>query len=53
MTQQEQQARSLEAEAEEKGKTDYELNLELEDQNGETVAEVSGTWQIRKLPEGM
>jgi len=30
-----------------------ELSLELKDQNGETVAEVGGVWQIRKMPEGM
>ena len=49
----EEQAKSLEAEAEEKGKADFELNLELKDQNDVTVAEVSGTWQIRKISEGM
>lgn len=48
-----ERARELEAEAEEKGKADYELKLELKDQNEETVAEVSGVWQIRKMPEGM
>ena len=52
VTMSEQEAGRLEAEAEEKGKADYELNLELKDQNGETVAEVSGVWQIRKIPEG-
>ncbi len=49
----EQEARSLEGQAEEKGKADYRLNLELRDEQGETVAEVSGVWQIRKIPEGM
>jgi len=49
----EQEAKRLEAEAEEKGKADFELSLELKDQNGETVAEVGGVWQIRKMPEGM
>jgi len=53
VTMTEQEAARLEAEAEEKGKADYELMLELKDQNGETVAEVSGVWQIRKIPEGM
>ena len=53
VTMTEQEARRLEAEAEEKGKADYELKLELKDQSGETVAEVSGVWQIRKIPEGM
>ena len=53
VTMTEQEAGRLEAEAEKKGKADYELNMELKDQNGETVAEVNGTWQIRKIPEGM
>ena len=53
VTMTEQDAKRLEAEAEEKGKADYELKLELKDQNGETVAEVKGVWQIRKIPEGM
>ena len=49
----EQEIQRLEAEASEKGKADFELNLELKDLSGETMAEVSGTWQIRKIPEGM
>jgi acyl-coenzyme A thioesterase PaaI-like protein len=49
----EEEAKRLEAEAEENGKADYELSLELKNDSGETVAEVSGTWQIRKIPEGM
>ena len=53
VTMSEEQAKKLEAEADENGKADYELNLELKDQSGETVAEVSGTWQIRKLSERM
>jgi len=53
VTMSEQEAGRLEAEAEEKGKADYELNLELKNEAGDTVAEVSGTWQIRKIPEGM
>jgi len=51
VTMTEQEARSLEAEAEEKGKADYRLTLELKDEKDETVAEVSGVWQIRKFPE--
>jgi len=27
------------------------VNLQLKDEEGETVAEVSGVWQIRKFPE--
>jgi len=53
VTMTEQEAERLQAEAEENGKADYELHLELKDQSGETVAEVNGTWQIRKMPEGM
>ena len=53
VTMSEQEAGRLEAEAEKNGKADYELNLELKDQSGETVAEVSGVWQIRKIPEGV
>ena len=53
VTMSEQKARSLEAEAEENGKADYELSLELKDTSGEVVAEVGGVWQIRKFPEGM
>ena len=48
----EQDAKRLEAEAEKNDKADFELNLELKDDSGETVAEVIGTWQIRKIPEG-
>lgn len=53
VTMTEQEAARLEAEAEEKGKADYKLKLELKDQSGEIVAEVNGVWQIRKIPEGM
>ena len=53
VTMTEEDAKRLEAEAEENGKADYELKLELKNESGETVAEVSGTWQIRKIPEGM
>jgi acyl-coenzyme A thioesterase PaaI-like protein len=52
VTMSEQDARRLEAEAEKHGKADYELKLDLKDMQGETVAEVSGIWQIRKFPEG-
>jgi len=48
----EQDTKRLEAEAEKNDKADFELNLELKDDSGETVAEVIGTWQIRKIPEG-
>lgn len=53
VTMTEEEARRLQSEAGQNDKADYQLNLELKDQNGETVAEVAGTWQIRKMPEGM
>jgi len=37
--------------AEKEGKADYALELELKDTNGEIVAIVNGTWQIRKMSE--
>jgi len=49
----EETADGIQKEAEEKGKADYTLDLELKDTNGETVSIVHGVWQIRKLPEGM
>jgi thioesterase domain-containing protein len=39
--------------AAEKGKADFVLNLEIKDAGGEVVSIVSGTWQIRKMPEGI
>jgi acyl-coenzyme A thioesterase PaaI-like protein len=53
VTMTEEQAQTLEAETEKNGKADFELNLELKDANDVTVAEVTGTWQIRKMSEGM
>ncbi|MDY6852637.1 MAG: PaaI family thioesterase [Thermodesulfobacteriota bacterium] len=47
----EEEANKIQAEADEKGKADYALNLEIKDENGEVVAEVKGLWQIRKNPE--
>ena len=49
----EDEAEAIQREAEEKGKADFTLNLELKDTKGETVCLVSGIWQIRKIPEGM
>jgi acyl-coenzyme A thioesterase PaaI-like protein len=43
----------IQREAEEKGKADYIMDLEIRDTNGETVSLVHGIWQIRKIPEGM
>jgi len=44
-----EEASRIEAEALEKGKADYVLNLELEDAGGEVVAVVNGTWQVRVM----
>ncbi len=44
-----QEASRIEAEALEKGKADYVLNLDLEDADGEVVAVVNGTWQVRAI----
>ncbi len=49
----EEEADKIQQEAEEAGKADFTLDLELKDTNGETVCLVSGIWQIRKIPEGM
>jgi acyl-coenzyme A thioesterase PaaI-like protein len=48
-----EEASRIQAEALEKGKADYGLNLELKDANGEVVSTVVGTWQARRIPEGM
>jgi len=48
-----EEASRIQAEALEKGKADFALDLELEDANGEVVSTVSGTWQSRVIPEGM
>ena len=48
-----EEASRIQAEALEKGKADYVLNLELKDANGEVVSTVAGTWQARRIPEGM
>ena len=48
-----EEASRIQAEALEKGKADYVLDLELEDADGEVVSTVVGTWQARRIPEGM
>ena len=48
-----EEADRIQQEAEEKGKADFTLDLELKDANNETVSTVHGVWQIRKIPEGM
>jgi thioesterase domain-containing protein len=48
-----EEASRIQAEALEKGKADFALDLELKDANGEVVSIVGGTWQSRLIPEGM
>jgi hypothetical protein len=52
LTMGEDEADRIQQEAQEKGKADFTLDLELKDTNGETVSLVHGVWQIRKIPEG-
>jgi acyl-coenzyme A thioesterase PaaI-like protein len=47
-----EEASRIQAEALEKGKADYVLNLELKDASGEVVSIVEGTWQVRAMTEG-
>jgi acyl-coenzyme A thioesterase PaaI-like protein len=49
----EEEASRIQAEALEKGKADFALDLEIEDANGEVVSTVGGTWQSRLIPQGM
>ena len=49
----EEEASRIQTEALEKGKANYELNLELEDASGEVVSIVGGTWQLRTMPKGV
>jgi acyl-coenzyme A thioesterase PaaI-like protein len=48
-----EEAARIQAEALEKGKADYALNLELQDAGGEVVSIVTGTWQVRAISKGM
>ena len=48
-----EEADRIQKEAEEKGKADFALDLDLKDASGETVSSVHGVWQIRRIPEGM
>ncbi|HDP81174.1 MAG TPA: DUF4442 domain-containing protein [Spirochaetes bacterium] len=45
--------RELQELTEQKGKADFTMDLEIKNTGGETVAQVHGTWQMRKIPEGM
>ncbi len=44
----EEEAEKISKQAENEGKADYSLNLEIKDANGEICCIVTGTWQIRK-----
>jgi len=48
-----EEADHIQEEAGKKGKCDYPMELELKDDDGETVAIVTGIWQIRKITNGL
>ncbi|MEW6440205.1 MAG: YiiD C-terminal domain-containing protein [bacterium] len=48
-----EEAERIQQEADRKGKANFTMDLEIKDAGGETVARVHGTWQIRKMPEGV
>lgn len=39
----------IEKETLEKGKSNFDLNLEIKDEQGEVCSTLNGTWQIRKI----
>jgi len=43
------QVAEIQREAEQNGKADFNLNIELKDKTGETVSRVEGTWQVRRI----
>ncbi len=43
----------IQSDAEENGKADFALEMEIKDAREEVVAIVNGIWQIRKMAEGM
>jgi hypothetical protein len=49
----EEEVDRIQGEAEEKGKANFTMDLEIKDANGEIVSLVHGIWQVRKIPEGM
>ncbi|MBW2544725.1 MAG: YiiD C-terminal domain-containing protein [Deltaproteobacteria bacterium] len=49
----EEDAGEIQQICDENDKSDFVLDLEIKDAGGEVVALVKGTWQIRKMPEGM
>ncbi|MBN1613733.1 MAG: YiiD C-terminal domain-containing protein [Deltaproteobacteria bacterium] len=48
----EEKVEEIEKQLEEKGKADFEMDLEIKDANGVVVSAVHGIWPIRTLPEG-
>ncbi len=44
-----QEADMIQKTAEENGKADFDLELELKDVNDKTVAVMNGTWQVRRM----
>jgi hypothetical protein len=48
-----EESEKIQREANDKGKANFAMDLEIKDTSSETVALVHGIWQIRKLPEGM
>jgi thioesterase domain-containing protein len=48
-----EEADRIQTEAAQNGKADFSLDLEIKDAAGEVVSIVHGTWQIRKMPEGV
>jgi acyl-coenzyme A thioesterase PaaI-like protein len=49
----EPEAEAIRLEAEANGKADFRLELQLKAADDKVVAEVSGHWQIRRIPESM
>ncbi len=46
-----QEADTIQQTAEEAGKADFDLELELKNSSNETVAVVNGTWQVRRMDD--
>jgi acyl-coenzyme A thioesterase PaaI-like protein len=47
------EADTIQSAAEANGKADYQLTLPLKDTDNKVVAEVAGTWQIRRIPPAL
>jgi len=47
------EARRIQDACDRDGKCNFALSLEIKDAAGEVAALVTGTWQLRKIPEGM